>query len=71
MERLPITRNDLAWLAYCVAGIVLLFAVSITIGMVLTTLSLVWAGFVTFVLVVLVTALLAPEARAFWSKLPR
>jgi hypothetical protein len=67
----PIKRNDLAWAGFFTGGIALLFAVSIIIGMALTTLSFVWGGFVAFVLVVLVAALLAPEVRTFWSKLPR
>ena len=71
MERLPIARRDLAWGAFLVGSIALVFAVSIVIGIALTTLPIVWAGFVSFVLVLLVAALLAPEVRAFWGKLPR
>jgi hypothetical protein len=67
----PIKRNDLGWAGFFIGGIALLFAVSIVIGIALTTLPFVWGGFVAFVLVVLVAALLAPEVRTFWSKLPR
>ena len=71
MERPRITQKDVGWAAFLVGGIALVFAVSIVIGIALTTLPFVWGGFVTFVLVVLVAALLLPEARTFWSKLPR
>jgi hypothetical protein len=71
VDRPPITRRELGWGAFFFGAIALLFAVSIVIGVALTKLPFVWGGFVAFVLVVLVAALLAPEVRTFWSKLPR
>jgi hypothetical protein len=71
MDRLPITSKELAWGGFLAGSIALLFAVSIVIGIVLTTLPFIWGAIVALVLMFLVVALLAPEARAFWSKLPR
>lgn len=64
-------RADLAWAAYIVAGIVLLFSIAIVVGMALSTLSFVWGAVVAFILLGLVAGLLGPEVRSFWERLPR
>jgi hypothetical protein len=66
-----IRPTDLAWAAFIVAGVVLIFAMSLLIGVVIATLPFVSGLFVAFVLVVLVAALLMPELRNLWGKLPR
>jgi hypothetical protein len=66
-----ITPTNLAWSAFLVAGIILLFAASVLIGLALTALPPLWGGIIAFLLVVLVAALLAPELRTFWARLPR
>jgi uncharacterized membrane protein YkgB len=65
------TRNDVAWAGFLIGAVVFVFAMAVLIGVTLTSLPLLWGAAVTFVLTVLVVALLAPEARAFWSRLPR
>ena len=64
-------RTDLAWAGYVVGGSVLLFSVALVVGMALAALSFVWGAVVTFVLLALVAALLAPEAHSLWQRLPR
>jgi nicotinamide riboside transporter PnuC len=66
-----IKRTDLAWVAYIVAGIVLILAMAVLVGMALSSLSFPWGPVVALVLVVLVAGLLAPELRSFWARLPR
>ena len=72
MEGSPIIkRTDLAWVAYIVAGIVLILAMAVLVGMALSSLSFPWGPVVALVLVVLAAGLLAPELRSFWARLPR
>jgi nicotinamide riboside transporter PnuC len=66
-----IKRTDLAWVAYIVAGIVLILAMAVLVGMALSSLSFPWGPVVALVLVVLAAGLLAPELRSFWARLPR
>jgi hypothetical protein len=66
-----LSRTDLAWAGYIVGGSVLLFSVAVVVGMVLSALSFVWGAVVAFVLLALVAAVLAPEARSLWQRLPR
>jgi hypothetical protein len=65
------TRTDLAWAAFIVAGIVALFAVALVVGMTLSALPFPWGPAVALVLVVLVAGLVLPELRSFWARLPR
>jgi hypothetical protein len=72
MERpSTLTRTDLAWALFIVAGIVALFAVAVVVGMTLSALSFPWGPVVALVLVVLVAGLVVPELRSFWARLPR
>ena len=72
MEGSPIIkRTDLAWVAYIVAGIGLILAMAVLVGMALSSLSFPWGPVVALVLVVLAAGLLAPELRSFWARLPR
>jgi hypothetical protein len=72
MERLQgVTRAQLGWAAYALGAILLVVSVAIAIGFALAVLSLVWGAVTSFVLLVLVVALLLPEARSFWARLPR
>jgi uncharacterized membrane protein YkgB len=71
MERLPVTRTQVGWAAYALGAILLVVSVAITIGFALAVLSLVRGAMVALVLVGLVVALLLPEARTFWARLPR
>jgi hypothetical protein len=72
MERLSsVTRTQLGWAAYIIGGILLVFSVAVMIGFALATLSLIWGTVTAFVLVTLVVALVLPEARSFWARLPR
>ena len=66
-----IARTDVAWVAFLVGGIVLLFAVVLVIGVLLSALSVLWGSVVAFVLAVLVAGLLLPELRRLWEQLPR
>jgi hypothetical protein len=66
-----LSRTDLAWAGYIVGGTILLFSVAVVVGMVLSALSFVWGAVVAFVLLALVTAVLAPEVRSLWERLPR
>jgi hypothetical protein len=66
-----ITRTDLAWAGFIVAGIVALFAVALVVGMTLSALSFPWGPAVALVLIVLVAGLVLPELRSFWARLPR
>jgi nicotinamide riboside transporter PnuC len=66
-----IKRTDLAWVAYIVAGIVLILAMAVLVGMALSSLSFPWGPVVALVLVVLAVGLLLPELRSFWARLPR
>jgi nicotinamide riboside transporter PnuC len=66
-----IKRTDLAWVAYIVAGIVLILAMAVLVGMALSSLSFPWGPVVALVLVVLAAGLLLPELRSFWARLPR
>ncbi len=69
--RRSLRRTELAWAAYIVGGSVLLFSVAVVVGMALSALPFVWGAVVAFILLVLVTGLLAPEVRSFWARLPR
>jgi hypothetical protein len=72
MERLQgVTRTHLGWAAYALGALLLVVSVAIAIGFVLAVLSLVWGAITAFVLLGLVVALLLPEARIFWARLPR
>jgi uncharacterized membrane protein len=73
VERLfsVITRTDVAWSVFIIAGILLIFAIAVVIGMLLSSLSVLWGSVVALVLAVLVTGLLLPELRSFWEQLPR
>ena len=72
MERSPaVTRTQLAWGAYALGALLLIVAVAVVIGFALAVLSLVWGALLAFILVVLLVALLLPEARTFWARLPR
>jgi hypothetical protein len=72
MERLPsVTRSQLAWGAYALGALLLIVAVAVMIGFALAVLSLVWGAVVALILVALLVALLLPEARTFWARLPR
>jgi hypothetical protein len=72
MERLSsVTRTQLGWAAYIIGGILLVFSVAVMIGFALATLSLIWGTVTAFVLLTLVVALVLPEARSFWARLPR
>ena len=72
MERLTsVTRTQVGWAAYALGAILLVVSVAIAIGFVLAALSLVWGAVTAFVLLGLVVALLLPEARNFWARLPR
>jgi hypothetical protein len=72
MERLSsVTRSQLAWGAYTLGALLLIVAVAVVIGFVLAVLPLVWGAVVALLLVALLVALLLPEARTFWSRLPR
>jgi hypothetical protein len=64
-------RTELAWAGYIVGGSLLLFSVAVVVGMALSALSFVWGGVVAFVLLGLVTAVLGPELRTLWQRLPR
>jgi hypothetical protein len=66
-----VSRTDLAWAGYIVGGTLLLFSVAVVVGMALSALSFVWGAVVAFVLLALVAAVLAPEARSLWQRLPR
>jgi hypothetical protein len=66
-----LSRTDLAWAGYIVGGTVLLFSVAVVACMVLSALSFVWGEVVAFVLLALVAAVLAPEVRSLWQRLPR
>jgi hypothetical protein len=66
-----LSRTDLAWAGYIVGGTILLFSVAVVVGMVLSALSFVWGAIVAFVLLALVAAVLAPEVRSLWERLPR
>jgi hypothetical protein len=70
-RRSTLTRTDLAWALFIVAGIVALFAVAVVVGMTLSALSFPWGPVVALVLVVLVAGLVVPELRSFWARLPR
>jgi hypothetical protein len=72
MEHLQgVTRAHLGWAAYALGAILLVVSVAIAIGFVLAALSLVWGAATAFVLLALVVALLLPEARTVWARLPR
>jgi hypothetical protein len=72
MERLPsVTRTQVGWAAYTLGAILLVVSVAIAIGFVLAVLSLVWGAISAFALLALVVALLLPEARSLWARLPR
>jgi hypothetical protein len=72
MERLAgVTRTQLGWAAYALGAIALVVSVAIAIGFVLATFSLFWGAVTAFVLLVLVVAVLLPEARSLWARLPR
>ena len=72
MERLSsVTRSQLAWGAYTLGALLLIVAVAVVIGFALAVLSLVWGAVVSLVLLALLVALLLPEARTFWARLPR
>jgi hypothetical protein len=72
MERLTsVTRTQVGWAAYALGAILLVVSVAIAIGFVLAALSLVWGAVTAFVLLGLVVALLLPEARNLWARLPR
>jgi hypothetical protein len=72
MDRLPtINRTEVAWGVYFVGAVLAVFSAAVAIGYALTALPLAWGAAVAFVLLGLVVALLAPEVRAFWSRLPR
>jgi uncharacterized membrane protein YkgB len=72
VERLPtVTRTQLAWGAYALGALLLIVAVAVVIGFALAVLSLVQGAVVAFILVALLAALLLPEARTFWARLPR
>ena len=72
MERLPtVTRSQVAWGPYTLGAQLLLVAVAVVIGFALAVLSLVWGAVVALILVALLVALLLPEARTFWARLPR
>ena len=72
MERLTsVNRTHVGWAAYALGAILLVVSVAIAIGFVLAELSLVWGAPTAFVLLGLVVALLLPEARNFWARLPR
>jgi hypothetical protein len=66
-----VSRTDLAWAGYIVGGTLLLFSVAVVVGMALSALSFVWGAVVAFVLLALVAAVLAPEVRSLWQRLPR
>jgi hypothetical protein len=72
MERSSsVTRTQLAWGAYALGALGLIVAVAVVIGFALAVLSLVWGAVVSLILVGLLVALLLPEARTFWARLPR
>lgn len=72
MERLStVTRSQLAWGAYTLGALLLIVAVAVVIGFALAVLSLAWGAVVALILVALLVALLLPEARTFWARLPR
>jgi uncharacterized membrane protein YkgB len=71
MEHLPVTRTQVGWAAYVLGAILLVVSVAIAIGFALAVLSLVRGAVVALVLVALVVALLLPETRSFWARLPR
>lgn len=72
MERLSsVTRSQLAWGAYTLGALLLIVAVAVVIGFALAVLSLVSGAVVALILVALLVALLLPEARTFWARLPR
>jgi hypothetical protein len=72
VERLGnVTRAQVGWAAYALGAILLVVSVAIAIGFALAVLSLVWGAVTAFVLLGLVVALLLPEARSLWARLPR
>ena len=66
-----ITTTHVAWAAFVVAAVLFVLAVALIIGMLLSTLSLLWGMVVALTLTVLVAGLLLPELRDFWARLPR
>jgi hypothetical protein len=66
-----ITTTDVAWAVFIVAAILLVFAVALIIGMLLSALSILRGLTVAFVLTLIVAGLLLPELRDFWTRLPR
>jgi hypothetical protein len=66
-----ITTTDVAWAVFIVAAMLLVFAVALIIGMLLSALSILWGLAVAFALALLVAGLLLPELRDFWTRLPR
>ena len=72
MEHLQgVTRTHVGWAAYALGAILLVVSVAIAIGFALAVLSLFWGAAAAFVLLGLVVALLLPEARSLWARLPR
>jgi branched-subunit amino acid transport protein len=72
VERPPIiTRSEVSWVVLLVGGIAFLVGVAVLIGSALTALPFIWGMAVAFAVVVLVGALVAPELRRFWARLPR
>ena len=72
MQRRRLTaRKDVVWIAYLVGAVVFVFAAALVIGFALATVALPWALGVAFVLAILVTALLLPELKGVWERLPR
>jgi hypothetical protein len=66
-----ITRSDVLWVVFVVAGIAFLVGVAILIGSALRALPFIWAAVVAFAVLVLVAALVAVELRRLWPRLPR
>ena len=68
MDRPPIiTRSEVTWWVFILAGIAFVVCVAVMIGAALAALPFIWGMVVALAVVVLVAALVAP----FWWRLPR